>query len=43
MTLSDAALSALHQLGYKASRTSGCDYWVYKEKTLDEIRNKQRI
>jgi len=42
MTLSAAALAALHQLGYGASKASGCDYWKYKGKTLDEIRNEQK-
>lgn len=42
MSLSAAALSALHHLGYKASKASGCDYWMYNGKTLDEIRNEKR-
>lgn len=41
MSLSAAALSVLHQLGYTAPRASGCDYWMYQGKTLDEIRNEK--
>ncbi len=38
MSLSAAALSALHTLGYKTPSASGSDYWMYDGKTLDEIR-----
>jgi hypothetical protein len=40
MDLSAAALSTLHQLGYKATAASGFDYWMYDGETLDEIRNE---
>ncbi len=38
MSLSKAALSALHKLGYRTAAASGSDYWMYGGKTLDEIR-----
>lgn len=38
MSLSAAALAALHKLGYKSPAASGSDYWMYDGKTLDEIR-----
>lgn len=38
MSLSKAALSALHKLGYTTPAVSGSDYWMYDGKTLDEIR-----
>jgi hypothetical protein len=38
MSLSKAALFALHKLGYKTPTASGSDYWMYDGKTLDEIR-----
>lgn len=39
MSLSGAALAALHQLGgYTLEAVSGSDYWMYEGKTLDEIR-----
>jgi hypothetical protein len=38
MSLSRAALSALHKLGYKTPSASGSDYWMFDGKTLDEIR-----
>lgn len=42
MSLAAAALSALRQLGYGATKASGCDYWTCQGKTLDEIRNEER-
>ncbi len=41
MSLSKAALTALHKLGYKTSAASGSDYWMYGDKTLDEIRTSK--
>jgi hypothetical protein len=38
MSLSAAALTALHKLGYKSPAASGSDYWMYDGKTLDEVR-----
>jgi hypothetical protein len=38
MSLSAAALTALHKLGYKSPAASGSDYWTYDGKTLDEVR-----
>ncbi|MGB8772084.1 MAG: GIY-YIG nuclease family protein [Candidatus Korobacteraceae bacterium] len=38
ISLSAAALAALHKLGYKTPSASGSDYWMYDGKTLDEIR-----
>jgi hypothetical protein len=37
-SLSDAAASALQELGYKSTSVSGSDYWMYDNKTLDEYR-----
>ncbi|HEY5328398.1 MAG TPA: GIY-YIG nuclease family protein [Acidobacteriaceae bacterium] len=41
MSLSAAALAALHQLGYKTPAASGSDYWMIDGDTLDEIRIKK--
>lgn len=38
MSLSGAALAALHKLGYTTPSVSGSDYWMFEGKTLDEIR-----
>jgi len=38
MSLSKAAVSALHKLGYKTPAASGSDYWMYDGRTLDEVR-----
>jgi hypothetical protein len=37
-SLSDAALNALHKLGYKTPAASGSNYWTYEGRTLHEIR-----
>ena len=38
MSMSRAALDALHQLGYKWSAVSGSDYWKYEDETLTARR-----
>ena len=38
MSLSAAALEALHRLGYTLSAASGSDYWMHDGDTLAEIR-----
>lgn len=38
MSMSRAALDALHQLGYKWSAVSGSDYWKYDDETLTARR-----
>ena len=38
MSLSAAALLALHSLGYQTPAASGSDYWMVDGDTLDEIR-----
>jgi hypothetical protein len=43
MSLSAAALSALHKLGYTTPAVSGSDYWMYEGKTLDEIRTAKEV
>lgn len=43
MSLSAAALSALHDLGFGAVQASGCDYWMHNGKTLDEIRLGKKL
>lgn len=43
MSLSAAALQALHGLGYRTSSVSGSDYWMYEGKTLDEIRLEKEV
>ncbi len=40
MSLSAAALAALHKLGYTTPAASGSDYWMHDGDTLDEIRIK---
>jgi hypothetical protein len=40
MSLSAAALLALHKLGYQTPAASGSDYWMIDGDTLDEIRIK---
>jgi hypothetical protein len=41
MSLSAAALSALHDKGNKTSAASGSDYWMFDGETLDELRRKR--
>ena len=38
MSMSKAALHAVHQLGYKWSAVSGSDYWKYEDETLTARR-----
>lgn len=38
MSMSKAALDAVHQLGYKWSAVSGSDYWIYEDETLTARR-----
>lgn len=38
MSVSRAAVLALHKLGYKSEAYSGFDYWMYNDKTIWEIR-----
>lgn len=38
MSMSKAALDAVHQLGYKWSAVSGSDYWKYEDETLTARR-----
>jgi hypothetical protein len=40
MSLSAAAVLALHKLGYQTPAASGSDYWMIDGDTLDEIRIK---
>jgi len=40
LSLSAAALKALHSLGYKTTAASGSDYWVFDGELLDERRNR---
>jgi hypothetical protein len=40
VSLSAAALSGLHSLGYKTPVASGPGYWMYGDKTLGEIRRE---
>ena len=40
MSLSAAALSALHSLGYKTPAASGSEYWIFEEELLDERRRR---
>jgi len=40
-SLSKSALAALHKLGYTSSAANGSTYWMYENKTLDEIRNEK--
>lgn len=39
-SLSAAALTALHGLGYKTPSASGSDYWKYDGELLDELRRR---
>lgn len=41
MSLSAAALEALHGLGYTTPAASGSDYWMYESEILDEIRRRK--
>lgn len=40
MSLSAAAVKALHSLGYKTTAASGSDYWKFDGELLDERRNR---
>jgi hypothetical protein len=40
LSLSAAALKALHSLGHKTSTVNGSDYWVFDGELLDERRNR---
>jgi len=40
LSLSAAALKALHNLGYKTIAASGSEYWMFDGETLDERRNR---
>lgn len=40
MSLSQAALSAIHELGYSWKAVSGPEYWEYDGQTLDELRRE---
>src|ERR1019366_9390249 len=40
LSLSLAALKALHQLGYKTPSASGPEYWVFDGELLDERRRR---
>lgn len=40
LSLSAAALKALHGLGYKTSAASGSEYWLFDEELLDERRKR---
>ena len=40
MSLSKAALKALHDMGYTWKAVSGSEYWEYQGKTLDERRRE---
>lgn len=40
MSLSAAALRALHTLGYKTTAASGSDYWMFDGELLDERRRR---
>ena len=38
MSLSAAALEAIHRCGYKWNTLAGPDYWTYQGKSLNELR-----
>lgn len=40
MSISAAALSALHRLGYRTPAASGSEYWMYEGELLDERRRR---
>lgn len=40
LSLSAAALKALHSLGYSTPAASGSDYWMFEGELLDERRNR---
>ncbi|BBL75401.1 GIY-YIG nuclease family protein [Methylomagnum ishizawai] len=40
LSLSAAALKALHSLGYKTPSASGSDYWIFDGELLDERRRR---
>lgn len=40
LSLSDAALKALHSLGYRTQAVSGSLYWMFNGELLDERRNR---
>jgi len=40
MSLSNAALAAIHSLGYTWKAVSGPEYWEYQGQTLDELRQE---
>ena len=40
MSLSAAALSALHSLGYRTPEASGWEYWMFENELLDERRRR---
>ncbi len=40
MSLSAAALDALHRLGYKTPTASGSEHWMFDGELLDERRRR---
>ena len=40
MSLSAAALTVLHSLGYQTPAASGSEYWIFEEELLDERRKR---
>lgn len=40
MSLSAAALKALHQMGYKTPAASGSEHWMFQGELLDELRQR---
>ena len=40
MSISAAALSALHSLGYRTPEASGSEYWMFEDELLDERRRR---
>jgi hypothetical protein len=40
LSLSAAALKALHKMGYTTPTASGSDYWMYDGELLDERRKR---